>query len=81
MDLRSKIPFLEEFPLENLVGAKLPTKRDIFRHFCHNKRNGRKQKDAVREGCSSLLDQRGSRGEGNQECNQRYKFLVGRLQG
>ena len=55
MDLRSKIPFLEETPLENLMGAKLPTKRDIFRHFWHKKKNGLKEKDAVRETAKAVL--------------------------
>ena len=29
----TKIPFLEEYPTEKLLGARLPTRSDVFRFF------------------------------------------------
>jgi hypothetical protein len=32
----SKISFLEQDPLDKLLGAKFPLRRDVFRHFYFN---------------------------------------------
>ena len=53
----SKIPFLEFSPLERLLGAKLPTKEMIFRHWWHIHKIEKKSiKDAVRAAAKSVID-------------------------
>ena len=38
MDLRkdTKILYLEEYPLEQLLGAKFPKKSEVFRHYLYH---------------------------------------------
>ena len=59
MDSRasSKIPFLNDAPIEALRGAKLPTKRMIFLHFWYNhKQLNLTKASAVRETSKAVLN-------------------------
>ena len=51
-----KVPFLDESPLEELKGAKLPTKSDIFRHYWYlHKVSGKQSKQAIRDAAKATL--------------------------
>ena len=40
------IPILEEAPLEDLNGSRLPTRKDVFRHFWYHRNAGNSIPDA-----------------------------------
>ena len=48
METRNSIatPILEEAPLENLNGTRLPTRKDIFRHYWYHKNAGKSISEA-----------------------------------
>ena len=59
MDSRasSKIPFLDDTPLEAIHGAKLPTKQMIFLHFWYNFKHLNLTKvNAVRETSKAVIN-------------------------
>jgi hypothetical protein len=51
MELRKdfKISFLEEFPLEQLLGAKLHSKKDVLRHYFYHVNVLKKQRKEARK--------------------------------
>ena len=50
------IPFIDEAPLEEIQGAKLPTKTDIFRHYWHHHKSLKKKSSiAVRDAAKSVM--------------------------
>ena len=53
----SKIPFINDLPLERLLGAKLPISRDVFRLFWHHhKKIGQTCSVAIRETAKAVSE-------------------------
>jgi hypothetical protein len=50
MELRknTEIPILEQSPLDQLLGAKFPVKRDVLRHFFHHHKTLNKSIDVAK---------------------------------